>query len=89
MSAMDMMGGGPAEAPPSEPGNENLSFQEILNILQLKQTETEDPDEQNALAKAVSALTALVGLQAKQEDAAMGTTPAHKYVARSQGQGWY
>lgn len=90
MSIMDMMGG--AGAPQGTGMEEDLgpsaspSFQEILNMLQAKSVETEDPEEQAALAKAVAAVTVLVAVQSKQEDAAMGTTPAHKFVARQQGQ---
>ena len=83
------MGAGP-EGPPQGGGSEEEALpeiQDVLNTIQELLTATQDPEEQAALSKAESALTALVLALQKQKDAAMGTTPAHKYVARSQAAG--
>lgn len=86
---MSMLGGGggaPAPAPEApQGGGEEAALpeiQDVLNTIQELLAATQDPDEQAALSKAESALTALVLALQKQEDAAMGTTPAHKFVAR-------
>lgn len=97
MSMMDMMGlggggdpmggGGAPPAPPAGGGGGEDSvaeIQEALNALQDILRETMDPEVQAAVSTAESALSKLVLALQKQKDAAMGTTPAHKYVERSQ-----
>lgn len=97
MSMMDigaLMGGAgagagappPEEAPMGGPSGEDsvAEIQEALNALQDILRETMDPEVQAAVSTAESALSKLVLALQKQKDAAMGTTPAHKYVERSQ-----
>lgn len=86
--------GGPPPAPPMGGGGEGggegellPEVQDVLNLIQEMLMETQDPEEQAALSAAETALTKLVLNLQKQKDAAMGTTPAHKYVARQQGAG--
>jgi hypothetical protein len=78
---------GPAPEPPPVDGHEDrmANIQAFLNDLQGMLQETQDPEEQAAISKAESALSALIASLSKQKDAAMGTTPAHKYVARANG----
>lgn len=75
--------------PPGAGGEEEIlpEIQDVLNLIQEMLTATQDPEEQAALSAAETALTKLVLNLQKQKDAAMGTTPAHKYVARQQGAG--
>jgi hypothetical protein len=72
---------------PSDEGQALPEIQDVLNTIQDLLAATQDPEEQAALSKAESALTALVLALQKQQDAATGTTPAHKYIARQQAAG--
>ena len=97
MDLAAMMGGGPegggaapAGPPPSTGGGESDPAQEIqeaLNALQEILLSATDPEVQAAVSTAESALSKLVLALQKQKDAAMGTTPAHKYVERASAGG--
>lgn len=94
MMSQLMGGGGGAPAPSPDMGggggdSEDAlpEIQDVLNMIQEMLTATQDPEEQAALSAAESALTKLVLNLQKQKDAAMGTTPAHKYVERAAAQG--
>jgi hypothetical protein len=80
----DPMAGGPPPGPPAGGGEDSVAeIQEALNALQDILRETMDPEVQAAVSTAESALSKLVLALQKQKDAAMGTTPAHKYVERA------
>lgn len=82
-----LSGGGAPPAPPQGGDSEEAlpEIQDVLNLIQEMLAATQDPEEQAALSAAETALTKLVLNLQKQKDAAMGTTPAHKYVQRAAG----
>lgn len=88
-------GGPPPGAPPSiQIGGQNGpgpksdgDWQEDLKnaIAALRELagDAKDPSETNAIDKCIAALSALQAMRQKQDEAALGTTPAHKAMGRA------
>ena len=85
-------GGGGAPGQPDSPQAEQDLQTAIRALHSFMQTEQDDQDKTVA-AKCLASLQGIVGGRAAQDDAALGTTPAHKAVRRAtqsaqQGQGY-
>lgn len=76
----------PAPSPPEQGSGDAISYlKDALDSLQKAQDADSDPAEDAAIAAVAAKIKTLIAGRAKQKEAAMGTTPAHKFVARQSG----
>lgn len=76
---------GPA-GPPSPQGGDPVTYLKLAMeaVLKAGQAETDEEDKA-ALAKVFAQLQQIMAKDQKEKDAAMGTTPAHKYMRSQAG----
>lgn len=95
MSAL-MGGGGPPpgpgpSGPPQDPGAGDQSdasgedkLKQALQLMREALVSGDlEPDEESVIEQATTAVQKVFATQAKNQDAAMGTTPAHKHVQKA------
>ena len=74
--------GGGAPGPKSD-GDWQEDLKNALDALRALASDASDPAETNTIDKCIAALSGLQATRQKQNDAAMGTTPAHKAMGRA------
>ena len=76
----EMGGGGPGQ--PDTPDVES-ALRQALELLTQAQSQEQDDQDTLAIQKAMIAIQSVLGTRQKQNEAAMGTTPAHKAMGRA------
>ena len=70
--------GGPA--PPQ--GGDKVTVDTVIDDLHSLAGQTDDPADKQTILKCLTAIQGIKAQEAKEKDAALGTTPAHKFMAK-------